>query len=61
MTAYRQQALACAAALSNGLRRPRDLKAAMSDAPNILLGKVYGWFARVEQGVYELTAWVVRP
>lgn len=55
MTAYRQQALACAAALSAGPRRPRELKAAMPDAPKILLGNVYGWFVRVERGVYALT------
>jgi hypothetical protein len=55
MTAYRQQALACAAALAQGPRRPRDLKAAMPDAPAILLRNVYGWFFRVERGVYALT------
>jgi hypothetical protein len=55
MTAYRQQALACAAALSDGPRRPRELKAAMPDAPKILLQNVYGWFVRVERGVYALT------
>jgi len=55
MTAYRQQALACAAALSDGPRRPRELKATMPDAPKILLGNVYGWFSRVERGVYALT------
>lgn len=55
MTAYRQQALACAAALAAGPRRPRDLRAAIPDAPKILLRNVYGWFARVEYGIYELT------
>ena len=55
MTAYRQQALACAALLADGPRRPRDIKAAVPDAPKILLGNVYGWFARVERGVYALT------
>jgi len=55
MTAYRQQALACAALLANGPCRPRDIKAAVPDAPKILLGNVYGWFARVEHGVYALT------
>jgi hypothetical protein len=55
MTAYRQQALACAAALSHGPRRPRDLKPAIPDAPKILLHNVYGWFARAERGIYELT------
>ena len=55
MTAYRQQALACAAALAEGPRRPRDLKAAQPDASRILLSNVYGWFVRVERGVYGLT------
>ena len=55
MTAYRQQALACAAALSAGPRRPRDVKAMVPDAPKILLRNVYGWFVRVERGLYGLT------
>ena len=55
MTAYRQQALACAAALSAGPRRPRDVKATVPDAPKILLRNVYGWFVRVERGHYDLT------
>jgi hypothetical protein len=55
MTAYRQQALACAAALSAGPLRPRDIKAAVPDAPKILLRNVYGWFVRVERGLYGLT------
>jgi hypothetical protein len=55
MTAYRQQALACAFALAEGPLRPRDLKAGMPDAPAILLRNVYGWFQRVERGVYGLT------
>ncbi|MFB9948728.1 DUF2161 domain-containing phosphodiesterase [Rhizobium puerariae] len=55
MTAYRQQALACAAALSSGPLRPRDLKAAAANAGPILLANHYGWFERVEKGVYALT------
>jgi len=55
MTAYRQRALACAAALAQGPRCPRDLKASIPEAPRILHGNVYGWFARVERGVYGLT------
>jgi hypothetical protein len=55
MTAYRQQALACAAALAQAPARPRDLKPGIPDAPKILLSNVYGWFARVERGVYTLT------
>ena len=55
MTAYRQQALACAAALAKGPKRPRDLKAEIPDAPKILFRNVYGWFVRIERGVYDLT------
>jgi hypothetical protein len=55
MTAYRQRALTCAAELAEGPRRPRDLKASIPDASKILHGNVYGWFARVERGVYSLT------
>lgn len=55
MTAYRQQALACAAALAEGPQRPRDLKPAIPDAPKILLRNVYGWFLRADRGIYELT------
>jgi hypothetical protein len=55
MTAYRQQAVACAAALALAPARPRDLKPAMPDAPRILLSNVYGWFVRVERGIYTLS------
>ena len=55
MTAYRQQALACAAALAHAPSRPRDLRPTVPDAPKILLRNVYGWFARVERGVYTLS------
>jgi hypothetical protein len=55
MTAYRQQALACASALSKGPRRVRDLKPEIPDAPKILLHNVYGWFDRAERGIYLLT------
>jgi hypothetical protein len=55
MTAYRQRALSCASALSHGPRPTRELKPAVSDAPKILLHNVYGWFERVERGVYGLT------
>jgi hypothetical protein len=58
MTAYRQQALLCAEALSAGPLRPRDIKAQAEapDAGKILLSNVYGWFERVTPGVYQLTA-----
>jgi hypothetical protein len=55
MTAYRQQALACAASLTKGPRRTSEIKRNIPDAPKILLRNVYGWFSRVERGVYALT------
>jgi hypothetical protein len=55
MTAYRQQALACAAGIASGPRRPRDLKPSIPGAPKILLRNVYGWFERTDRGVYALT------
>jgi hypothetical protein len=56
MTAYRQQALACAAALQAGPLRPRDLKTITPSAATILRGNVYGWFERIDRGLYGLTA-----
>jgi hypothetical protein len=55
MTAYRQDALACAAAIAEGPKRPRDLKEFTPRAGKILLDNVYGWFDRAERGVYVLT------
>lgn len=55
MTAYRQRALLCAAALQQGLARPRDMKGLAPDAGKILLGNVYGWFEKQGKGVYALT------
>ncbi len=56
LTAYRQQALACARALADGPKAPQALKADCPDAPKILANNVYGWFARVSRGIYALTA-----
>jgi len=56
MTAYRQQALACAALLRAAPGRPHELRAVAPDAGQILLRNVYGWFERVQRGVYRLTA-----
>ncbi len=56
MTAYRQQALLCAAGIADGMQRPKDLRPMAPDAAKILLGNVYGWFERVERGRYALTA-----
>jgi hypothetical protein len=57
MTAYRQEALRCAARLDAGPATPRAIRAA-GDAPHagrILQSNVYGWFERVGRGVYVLT------
>lgn len=55
MTAYRQQALDCAAALAAGPRTTRDLAAITPAAPAIVRRNVYGWFERVSRGSYRLT------
>ena len=59
MTAYRQQAIRIAHALAaaGGPARVRDIRAA-AEAPNagpILRDDVYGWFERVDRGIYQLT------
>jgi hypothetical protein len=58
MTAYRQDALKCAAHLrQNGPTRIRDVKAAtaVDRAANIFRDNVYGWFEKTERGVYGLS------
>ncbi|MEN3149829.1 DUF2161 family putative PD-(D/E)XK-type phosphodiesterase [Neorhizobium sp. IRAMC:178] len=55
MTAYRQQALACASALSGGPLRPRDMKQTAPTAGAILRANYYGWFERIDKGIYALT------
>ncbi len=55
MTAYRQQALACAAAIESGMQRPKDMREAAPKAPQILRDNVYGWFERIDRGIYALT------
>ncbi|QRM54964.1 DUF2161 family putative PD-(D/E)XK-type phosphodiesterase [Sinorhizobium sp. BG8] len=55
MTAYRQQALGCAAALAAGPSRVRDVRTGIPEAGKILLSNVYGWFERLDRGVYGLT------
>jgi hypothetical protein len=58
MTAYRQEALRCAGQLArNGAMAIKDVRA-KAEAPNagrILFHDHYGWFERVERGVYALT------
>lgn len=58
MTAYRQDALRCAVWLDRaGPTRASVVKAGtgVSRAPQILQKDHYGWFHRVERGVYALT------
>ncbi len=55
MTAYRQQALGCAVALASGPMRVREVRSNIPDAGKILLSNVYGWFERLDRGVYGLT------
>lgn len=56
LTAYRQQALALAAALATGPLRPRDLTPLAPTAGQILRSNHYGWFERIDRGLYGLTA-----
>ena len=58
MTAYRQDALRCALVLQrDGPGSPARLRDAtgVSRAAAILQRDVYGWFERVERGVYQIT------
>jgi hypothetical protein len=58
VTAYRQEALRCAQVLRrDGRASPADLRqrARAPRAGSILLDDVYGWFQRVERGVYALS------
>lgn len=56
MTAYRQQALVIAEVLASGPARPRDLKSIAPEVAKILQSNVYGWFDRIERGVYGLNS-----
>jgi hypothetical protein len=58
MTAYRQDAMKCASHLQqHGASRIRDVKAAtrVDRAPGIFRDNVYGWFEKVERGIYQLS------
>ena len=58
MTAYRQNALACAIELSrHGSMKVKDLKAAtgVDSTSGILQNNYYAWFERISRGVYQLT------
>ena len=57
ITAYRQDALRCATALAGGSLTVADLRAAsgVERAAGILQKDHYGWFERVQRGVYRLS------
>jgi hypothetical protein len=58
MTVYRQDVLRIVNYIAqNGPSRPRDILAALSirKTPSVLRVDYYGWFYRVERGVYDLT------
>jgi hypothetical protein len=58
VTAYRENALLVASFLSRcGPAAPRTIKAAtdVSSAASILQSNHYGWFERIERGIYGLT------
>lgn len=58
MTAYRQDALRCAAALAGGEMKAADVARAtgVGRAAELMRDDHYGWFERVRRGVYALTA-----
>jgi hypothetical protein len=43
-------------ALASTPSRPRDLRILAPDAAKIVQGNVYGWFERIERGLYGLTS-----
>lgn len=58
MTAYRQKAIGIAQYLSsNGPSKASDIAARLSEpkSRDILYNNVYGWFERVERGIYSLS------
>ena len=55
LTAYRQEALACAARLRDGPLPTKALKSESPRATTIMYRNPYGWFERVGRGVYGLT------
>ncbi len=55
MTAYRQHALRCAAALAQGSRTLAELRATGLDPGTVPARNVYGWFRRESRGRYGLS------
>ena len=57
MTAYRQGALLCAHHLRNGPLKLTEVRAVteVTDAARLIQRNVYGWFDKVDRGVYTLS------
>ena len=57
MTAYRQDALLIAGSLLGAPLSPKSIRllTGVDSASAILQRDVYGWFKRVERGIYELS------
>lgn len=57
MTAYRQDALRCAAVLADGIQQLAEIReqTSLSRAGSILQKDHYGWFERIQRGHYQLT------
>ena len=57
VTAYRQDAIRCATFLKDGPAKGSEVAAAtgVSRATRIMAADHYGWFTRVERGIYQLT------
>jgi hypothetical protein len=55
MTAYRQAALLCAAAMQGGPVALKTLKTLVPEVGPMMRRNVYGWFCRDSRGVYRLT------
>jgi hypothetical protein len=58
MTSYRQAAILCAALLSkSGPMRTKDVRdfTGVEKAGNLMRNNYYGWFEKINRGVYELT------
>ena len=58
MTAYKQNALRIVSELKNGYKTIPELrdKTGLHNAASILQRNFYGWFSRVDRGVYELSS-----
>lgn len=58
MTAYRQDALRCLSRLAGGAMKGADVARAtgVSRATTLMRDDHYGWFERLDKGIYDLTA-----